>query len=423
MLENCIIYTVEVIKYYIIMKYLLGFKVRRNLVLSVLGAIVIGMFSVYVTVTEDNPMLGFLIYIFIEMFILIREKAINIVLSTCWLMIIVGMLDAMFLVVMEFVLYDMFFSYHQLGCVSTVITVMFLWLLVCVLRKKTKGEGIRIAKVYYIYFSLLTFAEGVLITAMKNIVNEEHGIKMFILIFVCMVVMILNIVMVLCLAVSNDGYKQRDALNKKYLKTQEENYLYLKERNEDIRRFRHDVKGHMLTMRGLLEKGDMENLRLYIDRVEDDIHINDRRVTVTNGVVDAILNKYLYEAERRKVNMKVEGYLFEECHIEPYDLCIIFDNIVKNAIEAASATQAKSVYIGVHRDEKFIRLYAENSSNNPVLIENGKIQTTKNDKDNHGFGLINVERSVKKYKGTVAVNMWEENKFCVDICIPLNPFN
>ena len=68
MIENGIIYTVEVIKYYIVMKYLLGYKVRRNISFSVLGAIVIAAFTVYVTTTENNPMLMFLLYIYIEMF-------------------------------------------------------------------------------------------------------------------------------------------------------------------------------------------------------------------------------------------------------------------------------------------------------------------------------------------------------------------
>jgi len=419
MLENCIIYTVEVIKYYIIMKYLLGFKVRRNFPLSVLGAIVIVIFSVYVTFTEDNPMLGFLIYIFIEMFILMKERKVNIVLSTCWLMIIVGMLDGMFLVVLEFVTSNLEIAYSVLDCAGSVVTLLFLFLLVAIIRSRTNGESYEISKIYYIYFSLLTFAESALIEAMEYILRDEYSVRAMLFIILCCAIMILNIIIVLCLAVSNDGYKQRDALNKKYLKTQEDNYLYLKERNEDIRRFRHDVKGHMLTMRGLLENGDMEKLRLYIDRVEDDIHMNDKRVTVTNGVVDAILNKYLYEAEKHNVNMKVEGQLFEDCPIEAYDLCVIFDNVVKNAIEAASVTQEKNMSINVERDEKFIQLYVENDCNAHILKENGKIHTTKMDKDNHGYGLKNVEKSVKKYKGLMSINTQEENKFCVDICIPL----
>ena len=44
--------------------------------------------------------------------------------------------------------------------------------------------------------------------------------------------------------------------------------------------------------------------------------------------------------------------------------------------------------------------------------------TTKSDKDNHGYGIKNLKSIVKNHKGSIAFKV-EENKFCVQIEIPM----
>lgn len=416
MLANCIVYTVEIIKYYLIMKHLLGFRIRRNALLSVFGAIVIGAFSAYVTVTEDNPMAMFLVYIFIEMFILIKEKASTIVLSTFWMMIVVAVLDRMFFAVIKFAAYKQQFETTIMKCSSSIITAIFFVLLIYIIKKRTKGEFVKIPKVYYIYVSLLTLAEGILTFMLEEIYDEYYGVKKIVLIFICAVVMIINIIIVLCLAVANDGYKQRDEINKRYLKTQAENYQYLMKKNEDIKKFRHDMKSHMLVMEQLNKQGEIQKLSEYISRVEESIHSNEKRMTVNNGIVDAILNQKLYEADKCGVDIVVEGELYEECNIAPYDLCVIFDNILKNAIEAAADTEEKSVYMMLDRNNEQIHIYLENSCQANQILKNGEYISSKEDKENHGYGLKNVKQSVEKCDGTISFKA-EKGKFFTDIFI------
>ena len=418
MLENSIIYTLEVIKYYLIMKYLLGFKVRRNALLSLVGAGVILLFSAYVTVTEDNPIALFLVYIFVEIFILIKGKKINIVFVTGWLMIIVGMLDSLFLVIVEMAAYKVISDGLVLNCIGSIMTAVFLVVLVYIVNKKTHGEKFEISKTYYIYFTLLTGAEGILVTMLKMILGNDNGVKGLTLIFICSIIMMLNIIIVLCLAVSNDGYKERDRINKMHLKTQEEYYLYLKDKNEDIRKFKHDMQGHLITMHQLMAKGDVSNVEKYLEKIAENIHSDKKEITVNNGVVDAIIHQNLYESKKQNIAFNVEGQLFEECGIEPYDLCVIFANVLKNAVEASGKCNEKYIDMKINRTKENIEIYVENSCNDEVIIEEGEYVTTKEDNNNHGYGLKNVYASVEKYNGVVTIGN-EEGKFYINIFIPL----
>ncbi len=417
MLANCVIYTLEVVKYYLIMKNFLGFKIRKNWILSVVGAIVIIAFSGYITTTKDNPLLMFWIYIFIEMFILVREKYITIVLSTFWLMFIVGMLDGMFIVVTEFVTYKMGLSDLIIESIAVCFTTMFLMLLVWVIKQRVKNSVVNISKTYYIYFTILAVAEGILTYVLERSFFNETGVKALVLIFICTVVMLINLIIVMALAVSNDGYKERDELNKKYLKIQSENYLYIKKKNEDTRKFRHDINNHIITIKQLLMQKKLDELEAYLKSIEDNIHINDNRVTVNNGVVDAVLNQTLYDAEKNNVDIDIEGELYEECFIEPYDLCVIFANLMKNAIEAAKESNDKKIQIKIVREKEGIEIRANNSYKGQREKMDGKYVSSKKDKVNHGYGLKNIEDSLMKYKGRMEIKE-EEKRFHINIFIP-----
>jgi len=59
-------------------------------------------------------------------------------------------------------------------------------------------------------------------------------------------------------------------------------------------------------------------------------------------------------------------------------------------------------------------IYINNSFDGSIIYEGDKIKTTKKDKENHGIGLNNVEKILKKYDGIMKV-YHTEKRFHVDI--------
>ncbi|HBF5147711.1 TPA: sensor histidine kinase [Clostridioides difficile] len=140
-----------------------------------------------------------------------------------------------------------------------------------------------------------------------------------------------------------------------------------------------------------------------------------------NIVLDAILREKHNKCSVENINLSIDIKLNEELFIKPDDICIIFANIIDNAIEACSkANEGMIKYIKLKATlvNKFYVIKCENSRFNEVKINNLKITTDKKDKFFHGIGLSSVRYSVEKYNGYIKINT-PNDKFEILIYIPI----
>ena len=122
-----------------------------------------------------------------------------------------------------------------------------------------------------------------------------------------------------------------------------------------------------------------------------------RKNCLTIHCLYAILNKNYSDAQKRNVNLKISGHLPQPCNIDAIDLCTIFSNLLSNAIEASSQTQERLVTLECGYTKDKILLSVRNSYNHNY----------------HGYGLLNVKKSVKKHNGYINIEPNEE--FVVNI--------
>ncbi len=411
MIENCILYTLEVIKYYLIMKHVLGFSERKENAIKIVAKLIVLLFSWYITISESNPVLMFILFIIVEVVLLFKSKLWKKILVSIWLIFFIALLDEMFQMLIQLVIGE---TYTEDWLIN-ITTLTFLGSIVILIKRKTEGEKVSFPYIYYVFLSILSLSEGIIIIVLQKIYEEYSGEeKLYVLIIMALIIMIINIVIVIFLAVSNNGYKQRDILNQEYLKLQEKHYQYLKEINEDVRRFKHDYSSHILNIRRYSDEENYQALNEYVNRITEDTHLLENRITVNNGIIDAILNQAAYEAMECGVKFRVFGIFTEESIIEPYDLCTIFSNLVKNALEAAEKSEEKYVNVYVERKEDYISIRIENSFGGKLIKESGKYSTTKEDNVNHGLGMENAKRAVRKYNGSF-FTVDEDKKFKVSI--------
>ncbi len=181
----------------------------------------------------------------------------------------------------------------------------------------------------------------------------------------------------------NDIQKQnmKNIILEKYNKQQEEYYQNMLERETSTKQFRHDN---------------------YLSNILKDIsNISNSQYDVGNMVINTMLDYYLIPL-KNNCDIIVEGYISDNIIIEDTDMCIIVSNVIKNAVEAVSQIKntSKEILFSVNQGEKFLRLCAENTIEKEVYInKNGQHITTKSDKENHGFGIGNIQKIVKKYGG------------------------
>lgn len=93
-----------------------------------------------------------------------------------------------------------------------------------------------------------------------------------------------------------------------------------------------------------------------------------------------------------------------------YDIGIIINNLLQNALEACERMEAGERYIvlsGIQK-RKFFLIEVRNSFNGEIEFDsNTKLPVSSKEKDRslHGIGLSNVQREVEKYMGDIDIKV------------------
>ncbi|MDE7366738.1 MAG: GHKL domain-containing protein, partial [Lachnospiraceae bacterium] len=192
-----------------------------------------------------------------------------------------------------------------------------------------------------------------------------------------------------------------------------------------IRKVRHEMKNHMMNIKGLVAGEQYEAVDSYIARLDETIQELDYKYTTGNPVTDVIINDKYRLAEALEIHFEVEFYYTEENQISVFDMGIILNNLLDNAIEACQKVEPAERYIRLvlKRKASFLLLEVENSFNGIAVQwnEDGLLRTTKlsmQDKggSEHGLGLGNVKETAERYLGGVDIKI-NGNKFRVTVML------
>lgn len=211
---------------------------------------------------------------------------------------------------------------------------------------------------------------------------------------------------------------------------------------EQMRALKHDMKSHLYTVSGLLDMGEYKKAQEYIGQIEEKTAEGDFTKT-QNPVIDALLAGKGALARKEKIRVEVSAALKAELLIRDSDLIIILGNLYDNAVEACMkiATANKDVtadnnvtednYAATKESKRWIHIQLVSTRNDFIIVfENPVAQTqtmagqqskrknsqasdshksktkenyvwksTKTDGELHGYGMKNIDKTVKAYGG------------------------
>lgn len=196
-----------------------------------------------------------------------------------------------------------------------------------------------------------------------------------------------------------------------------ENYKILEENERELRDLRHDIRKYMEVIRGLNEENkDSLDVKRFVTDLENVVN-NITSVSYTgNETLDSILNIKGRRAKALDIKYFVKSNISSSINISEMDLSTILCNTIDNAIEGSFKTEEASIVIYIESNDEYVKFLIENTANE-VVFADGKIETSKNDKRNHGRGIRNIQTAVLKYGGKVRLD-YDEGVFIVDIVIP-----
>ncbi|WP_408072564.1 sensor histidine kinase [Butyrivibrio sp. JL13D10] len=170
----------------------------------------------------------------------------------------------------------------------------------------------------------------------------------------------------------------------------------------DIRGIRHDTNNHIMVLGNLIKENNYNQALQYLNDWSEDFHIVDINAKTGNPVTDIVISEKQRQAEEVGIRFVDDFHYPEEGKVESIDVGVILNNALSNAIRAAEGQDNPFVEIKSWRSGDMFMIQVRNSFSGVLLIpdEDGLVETSKPDRDKHGFGMKNMRRIAEKYYGT-----------------------
>lgn len=196
----------------------------------------------------------------------------------------------------------------------------------------------------------------------------------------------------------------------------------------DMSGLRHDLRGHINNIMQYVKKynnADEEELNGYIRNMEKTVSRLDFGYQSGNPITDIILQQKKLDAERVGVAFSVDFHYPKKLKIDVYDVGVILNNALENAIEAASLLETdKYVSLQSYVKGNLFFIEVENNFTGELTVnrESGLPESSKANKKYHGMGLINIQRCARKYRGDmdIVIATSEQGQQIFNLTVMLN---
>lgn len=198
---------------------------------------------------------------------------------------------------------------------------------------------------------------------------------------------------------------------------------------DGIRGMRHDINNYVADIEQLLsmsaKQGHMtEPVRVEAEQYLCNMQQAANKLTLQfctgNPVTDVILNRKGQICSQENILLSGDLIYPAGFGIEAFDLGILLNNALDNAIEACrkiSANKKKEIDLRGYAKGRMFFLVIKNTCNETLLrMEGNRLRTTKTDEWHHGLGMNNMRSCVEKYYGTIQYEMLE-NYFSLTIML------
>lgn len=205
-----------------------------------------------------------------------------------------------------------------------------------------------------------------------------------------------------------------DLANKEQILQGQKTYFAdLISKDEQVRRFRHDLRGHLGCISALVDEEDYSGLKEYLKSLNGQVEKLYLEYSTGNHIVNAIISDI--KNQYPGVDIKWKGKIPSEISINDMDLCVIFYNLLNNACREVCMQENPSVDVDVKIFNTNLFITVNNVIVHDVMIKDNR-RVIKQFKENHGYGLRNVEDAVLKYDGKFMIS-GDNGMFNVDIAL------
>lgn len=263
----------------------------------------------------------------------------------------------------------------------------------------------------FLFSSVIQFAFVIYIS--RTMADNNIQIKLGSLIAFVVIVLVCIIFDAIIIKLSNkiveDKFQSEKNSFLEYYEKMYQDYHTKTEKNLlEIRKIKHDFNNSMQVVKSLIANNDLQDASDLVSQLEQQYKSNNAINFCSNPILNVILQNANEQCSNNNIEFTTKCAIPEKLSINAVDMCNISNNMLNNAFEAVCNIKSmdipKKISFRAWQDNEMIFIETINSKDNNINVKAKKIITSKQDAENHGFGLDIIEHIALTYNGNVIVD-------------------
>ena len=214
------------------------------------------------------------------------------------------------------------------------------------------------------------------------------------------------------------GQKEREKeLLQIQLTQQNHEIKKLQQQYQEISVLRHDFRNSIDCLARMIQKNEHDDALRYAENLKKrKIGKMQTHIECSSSVINAVVNSKFSEAQENGIETSFKMVVQIPENLE-FDISIVLSNLLDNSIEACCKNEiASQIVLAISKFGAYYQLLIKNTIECSVLKNNKQLQTIKQEKNKHGWGLKSIKDIVEKHQGML--DIYEENdEFCVSVLL------
>lgn len=172
-------------------------------------------------------------------------------------------------------------------------------------------------------------------------------------------------------------------------------YQEIENNQHEISKVKHDINNTLQSIRTLLNNDNQDAAIEMINKITNSKEIANTISWTNNSLFDSIVYRKL--ACVNDINLTIGKGLIPD-YLSKIDISLLFSNLIDNAIEEVNKTNEREIKIEFDYSKLGYLIKITNSSDRKDIDFN---KTSKENKDEHGWGVKIINNIVEKYQGQI----------------------
>ena len=251
-----------------------------------------------------------------------------------------------------------------------------------------------------------------------KIISQLQLVVLIFLISVGSFVVYFAVLQMLIQTAKSAALEENTRMMERQLTLEREHYSDLTEYIGQVKAARHDLRHHLKLIQAYIDTGDNEKLKEYIEQYRAAVPDDTTTQLCLNYTVDTLVRYYAELAKDLNIDVQTHLNLPETMAIADSDLCIVFGNLLENAVDACKRQTSEQRFIKIKammNGQKII-IAVDNSYEGEIRKEGEGFLSSK--REGRGIGITSVEAVVNKYRGQAKFE-YKEHVFMASIILQM----